>query len=391
MRTDKGLDRSFRGSEAWGATSFSENDPLSLSVAALSRQSRRSGIKHYSNSISGHEQNKLFLNQGGTSFLDASTVSGVDSDDDGRCFVIWDYDRDGRQDLALVNANAPLLTLFRNRMGEISGTHAGRVLAFRFVGANRSPEPRPGTSPRDGFGARVIVQAGGQTIHREFRCGTGFAAQNGPVLLVGVGDVPRVDRVTVRWPSGAEAALSDVEAGQLLVAYEDPSASPDASGLERRPYARLGGPIGAAAPTANAAVLDLTAVAPAASSDEVRLYVSMATWCAACAKQLPRLSRLREQFGGRRVRLFGVPVDEEDDGAKLAEYVAKKAPAYELLSALTPEARARFTKATKRLLPQEVLPSTIATDAHGRVLGAWTGVPTVSDIETLLSRARGDG
>ena len=65
-------------------------------------------------SISGYERNRLFLGAGGSQFRDLSGVSGLDALADGRAFALTDYDRDGWQDVAAVNTNAPLLQLFHN-------------------------------------------------------------------------------------------------------------------------------------------------------------------------------------------------------------------------------------------------------------------------------------
>jgi hypothetical protein len=42
----------------------------------------------------------------------------------------------------------------------------------------------------------------------------------------GLGDCPRVERVHVRWPSGAEQAIADVPADQVLHVREPGDARP---------------------------------------------------------------------------------------------------------------------------------------------------------------------
>ena len=114
-------------------------------------------------SFSGHERNRLFMNLRGESFRELSGISGLDAEADGRSFAIFDFDRDGWQDIVLVNANSPLVELFRNRMGEAAGveTAANRVVAVRLFGSNRSDAAKPGSSNRDGIGARVELRFGG--------------------------------------------------------------------------------------------------------------------------------------------------------------------------------------------------------------------------------------
>ena len=60
-------------------------------------------------SQSGNERNHLFINDGNGQFVDQSIFSGADSICDGRTNVVWDFDGDGWQDIALVNSNYPHL------------------------------------------------------------------------------------------------------------------------------------------------------------------------------------------------------------------------------------------------------------------------------------------
>ena len=113
------------------------------------REEERAGA-----SLSGNERNRLFVNTNGRRFDDLSGISGADSAADGRAFAILDYDRDGWSDLALVNANAPLFQLFRNRIGERA---SGRMLAIELVGGNDRAQPSERWSARDGYGAEVTV------------------------------------------------------------------------------------------------------------------------------------------------------------------------------------------------------------------------------------------
>ena len=106
-------------------------------------------------SFSGHERNHVFLNQGRKDYVEVSGVSGLDHPGDSRAFAILDYDRDGWQDIAVVNANAPLFQLYRNQMGEREGAKGGMV-AVRFEGGNRSSEASDQWSTRDGYGGGVV-------------------------------------------------------------------------------------------------------------------------------------------------------------------------------------------------------------------------------------------
>ena len=95
-------------------------------------------------SLSGKERNHLFLSAGGKQFTDISMISGLDNIGDGRGFVLLDYDRDGWQDIALVGANRPLLSLYHNRIAgadDPADKTRARMIALRFVGGAREAKP----------------------------------------------------------------------------------------------------------------------------------------------------------------------------------------------------------------------------------------------------------
>ncbi len=61
-------------------------------------------------------------------------------------------------------------------------------------------------SNRDAIGARVEVEAGGRTITRQRQGGCSMQSTNDPRLLIGLGPVDEVTRLSIRWPSGTVSA-----------------------------------------------------------------------------------------------------------------------------------------------------------------------------------------
>ncbi len=116
-----------------------------------------------------------------------------------------DYDGDGDIDLFVLNLNGPP-TLLRN-----DGDHDNHYLLVRTVGTK---------SNRDGIGARVIISVGGQTQHAEVQSGGSYLSHNDLRLHFGLGKAERVDRLEVRWPSGAVQVLSDIAVDQVLTVVE---------------------------------------------------------------------------------------------------------------------------------------------------------------------------
>ena len=62
-----------------------------------------------------HERNVLLRNNGHGGFDDVSGTVGLDIDQDGRSFAVFDYDGDGDPDVVLLAPrSSPQLRLFRN-------------------------------------------------------------------------------------------------------------------------------------------------------------------------------------------------------------------------------------------------------------------------------------
>ena len=374
VRTDKQLGEGFSESTKWDA----DASELYNFIEAVEVNGETQRIV---SSQSGHERNHLFMNQTDHELKDVSLVSGLDSIADGRANAIWDFDRDGFQDIVLVNANNPLLQLFHNQMKSAAPT-SSNFIAVQLTGGNQTGQPTDEWSNRDGIGAVVNVQVGDTTLVREARAGEGFASQNSKVMLVGIGDQSEVE-VSVQWPSGKRLDYGTVPAGQLAHCYEDKSATFNLSGIELAPYV-TDDPFVEIDRVVDRGTFQLDQ-RNSASSEKSRLilYVTMATWCPNCKKNQPLLALLREQFGDQ-VELIGVPVDAEDTAAKLAEYRQKYRPAYELLDPVAAAERAELETLVTSISQQGALPSTLITDRQGRVLDSVGGIPSSSTIARLL-------
>jgi hypothetical protein len=203
VRTDENLDTAVRNQDSWeGRTHHGQiDDPINQS-------------------FSGEERNRWYHNRpsgNGRDLQERSILSGLDSISDGRAFAIGDFNHDGRPDIALCNANAPLLQIFEN---QIDDNH--NFVALRFEGsATQEPASGP-VSNRDGYGTTVkLTLDNGRTILREFRCGEGFAAQNSDTILVGIGEARTVEQVEVTWPSGNRQTLGPIPSGHLQSIEED--------------------------------------------------------------------------------------------------------------------------------------------------------------------------
>ena len=75
-------------------------------------------------------------------------------------------------------------------------------------------------SNRDGIGARIAAHVGQARLVREIRRNTGYAGSTLPVAHFGLGSAEEIERLEVRWPSGAVSVLEQVAADRILVLDE---------------------------------------------------------------------------------------------------------------------------------------------------------------------------
>ncbi len=340
-------------------------------------------------SFSGHERNHVFLNQRGEDYVEVSGISGLDHPGDSRAFAVLDYDRDGWQDMAVVNANAPLFQLFRNQIGERDDP--GGMVAVRFEGGNRFAAPTSRWSARDAYGARAVLEVQGRELLREYRAGEGLGAQNSATLHVGIGNADEVTRLEVRWPSGHRSDTTAVAAGTLVTAYEDPSASPTGAPFVLTPYLAGGHhPTVASAEAAQGSIRaaqgSIRAAQDVLPGERARLilYTTVATWCAPCVDELPSLNLLRDTFSAEELEIYGVPYDPEETSDVFGAWAERYEPPYRILSELTVEQRDAVIHGALDALRVEGLPAAVVTDAEGEVLLVRWGPPSVSELRVLL-------
>jgi hypothetical protein len=339
-------------------------------------------------SFSGNERNSFFLNLDANRFEEISGVSGFDHPADGRAMGLLDYDRDGWLDLAIVNANSPLIQLFRNRIRDAVGERS--ILAIRFVGGNRTASPSTEFASRDGYGAIVEVTLGDARLVREHRAGEGFATQNSATLLIGLGSDVESGALRVRWPSGRSQDLASVPANSLVTVYEDAAQSPNGSGFVVAPYRLEGLAARAAAAPRDAEVERRLAIAGAEgrgnTKARLKLVTTMATWCEACKGELPQVKRLRAAFDADTLEILGVPVDENDTTEMLEAYVRLNEPAYTMLTDLSDAQIAVVKQTVIDVLRIDALPAAFITDREGLILRTLWEVPSVSEVRELLAK-----
>jgi hypothetical protein len=170
---------------------------------------------------------QLFRNNGDMTFSEIQFGSGFHHFAQGRSLLTLDYDRDGDMDIALTAYEAPF-ALFRN---DLSGpdTH--------WIEIALDTDSAPGLAP-DGYGSRVVANAGGVTQYAWVDGGTTYAGRSQPVAHFGLGSATVVD-VTVEWADGSTTLLTDLPADQILTASPTIAATPGESSPQSDPARQM--------------------------------------------------------------------------------------------------------------------------------------------------------
>ncbi|MGH9365722.1 MAG: CRTAC1 family protein, partial [Thermoanaerobaculia bacterium] len=153
--------------------------------------------------IAGVERDRYFHNRGGAAagaplFEERAFLDGLDLPSNGRAVVAFDANGDGALDLYVRSVGAPEAIFFGSRGPD------EHFLRLRFTGA-------PAVDNRDGVGCRITATLpGGRAILLETDNASGYLATGSPIAHLGLGRATRVEKLTVRWPSGKVQELGPI-------------------------------------------------------------------------------------------------------------------------------------------------------------------------------------
>ncbi len=163
-------------------------------------------IDAYSQSISSKQYRQVYRNKGEGHFdLITPECGDLYVKTLGRGLAYGDFDNDGRVDLVTNDAGE------RSRLYRNITANSNHWLRVKTIGTK---------SNRDGIGTKIYVTAGGRTQYQEVRAESGYMATNDPRSLFGLGLAGHVDKVELRWPSGAVDVLKDVKVDQMIKVTE---------------------------------------------------------------------------------------------------------------------------------------------------------------------------
>ena len=193
------------GGWGWGAVFFDYDNDGDLDLAMV-------GGMHHPGVVGGSELEypRLWENDGTGTMQEVALEIGLNRAGSGKGVITLDYDRDGDQDLFIVN-NGGTPRLYRN-----DGGNENAWLRVHLVGSETN---------QPGIGAKVSVTPlqGGPTQVREYGVRSHFLGQSELTEHFGLSDdVERVDEITIRWPvSNTLQVLEDVPANVTIIVLED--------------------------------------------------------------------------------------------------------------------------------------------------------------------------
>jgi len=126
-----------------------------------------------------------------------------------RSSVVMDVDDDGDLDI-ITNEWSDSPQVLISDLAEKKKIH---YLKVKLVGT---------VSNRDGLGSTVKVHSGGKIYTRYNDGKSGYLSQSSMPLYFGLGDLERVDKIEVRWPSGKRQELNAGIAANKLLTITEP-------------------------------------------------------------------------------------------------------------------------------------------------------------------------
>ena len=123
----------------------------------------------------------------------------------GRAMVRFDWNRDGQEDVVVVNQGSPT-SLLTNRTPT-----SGKSVRLQF---------RAISSARDAIGTIVRLTIGKQTLTRQLTAGDGYMASNERQIVIGLGENHKIDSLEIFWPNGVHQSFGPMEGSNTYLLIE---------------------------------------------------------------------------------------------------------------------------------------------------------------------------
>lgn len=151
-------------------------------------------------SLSGFQQNRIWLNDGAGRFREVSSNVGGFLDLDSRSVAFADLNNNGNLDIIVATQNNEV-KVYRNNTDPDN-----HWISFNLEGTE---------SNRSAIGAIVELHWNGNRQVQVVSGGNAFSSQNQRPLHFGLGQKTEVEKAVIRWPSGTEQVIDKPEISRL--------------------------------------------------------------------------------------------------------------------------------------------------------------------------------
>ncbi|WP_418603536.1 FG-GAP-like repeat-containing protein [Hwangdonia sp.] len=162
-----------------------------------------------------NDPNKLYLNNGNSTFTDVSTQAGIDDPLRGRGMAYCDFDKDGDLDMMVVvqDKEGDLTSrsiLYVNQLNP-NNSYGNNWVQFNLEGVSIN---------KDAIGAKVIIQTTNETQIQEIHGQGSHCSQHSLVLHFGLATNETIDNVEIIWSSSSKQTFSNVEVDNRYILKE---------------------------------------------------------------------------------------------------------------------------------------------------------------------------
>ncbi len=185
----------------WGVDFIDVENDGDLDIAAVNGFDEFVGSKFGVLSRWYQTPSILFVNDG-TGLYTRTTPPGFENPDDSRALIVFDYDRDGDQDVLITNVGQPA------RLLENTTNPSGNwldVSLLQQAGLNRN-----------GIGATIFATIGSITKRRDILVGESYLAGTPAEVHFGLGAATQVDELTIEWTDGTTSQYNNVPVNQFI-------------------------------------------------------------------------------------------------------------------------------------------------------------------------------